>query len=49
MIVRKIEKCPKCGNMQPWRKYSPRVNKGERRVYVKCISCGTREVIVYRA
>jgi len=48
MIVRKIEKCPKCGKWQPWRKYSTRVIKGERRVYVKCIRCGAREVVVYR-
>ena len=48
MIVRKIETCPKCGKWQPWRKYSTRVVRGERRVYVKCTRCGAREVVVYR-
>lgn len=49
MIVRKLEKCPQCGTWNPWRKYSTRVIKGERRVYVRCRTCGKREVIVYRA
>ena len=48
MIIRRLEICPKCGQWQPWRKYSTRVIKGERRVYVKCIRCGAREVVVYR-
>jgi ribosomal protein S27AE len=48
VIVRKIETCPKCGKWQPWRKYSTRVIKGERRIYVKCVRCGAREVVVYR-
>lgn len=48
MIIRRIETCPKCGKWQPWRKYSTRIVKGERRVYVKCANCGKREVVVYR-
>ena len=49
MIVRKLEKCPQCGTWQPWRKYSTRVIKGERRVYVRCRTCGKREVVIYRS
>ena len=48
MIIRQIETCPKCGKWNPWRKYSTRVVKGERRIYVKCVNCGKREVVVYR-
>ena len=48
MIVRQIEKCPVCGQHDPWRKVSSRVVKGERRLYVKCRRCGRKETIVYR-
>lgn len=48
MIVRKIETCPKCGKLMPWRKYSTRIIRGERRVYVKCVRCGKKDVVVYR-
>jgi endogenous inhibitor of DNA gyrase (YacG/DUF329 family) len=48
MIVRKKEKCPVCGQADPWRKYSSRIVRGERRVYVKCVRCGKKEVVTYR-
>ena len=48
MIIRQIEVCPRCGQVAPWRKYSTRVVRGERRIYVKCKRCGARDVIVYR-
>lgn len=48
MITRNLEVCPKCGQYDPWRKYSTRVVRGQRRVYVKCKRCGRREVIVYQ-
>lgn len=48
MIVRKTEICPKCGKHNPWRKYSTRNIRGERRIYVKCARCGAKEVVVYR-
>lgn len=49
MIVRNVEKCPKCGQWDPWRKVSSRVVKGLKRVYVRCKRCGFRETIEYRA
>ena len=49
MITREIEVCPHCGQHGPWRKYSTRTVRGQKRVYVKCKRCGAREVIVYRA
>ena len=49
MIIRNLETCPHCGQYDPWRKYSTRTVRGERRVYVKCRRCGAREVVVYRA
>jgi DNA-directed RNA polymerase subunit M/transcription elongation factor TFIIS len=48
MITRDVEVCPKCGQHDPWRKYSSRTVHGQRRIYVKCKRCGAREVIVYR-
>lgn len=47
MIVRKIEKCPRCGQHAPWRKYATKTVRGQKRVYVKCKRCGAREVVVY--
>ena len=47
MIVRYIEVCPVCGQHNPWRKYSTRVIRGQRRVYVRCTRCGKRDTIVY--
>lgn len=49
MIIREIEVCPKCGKVNPWRKYSTRVVRGERRDYVKCVRCGKREMVAYRS
>ena len=48
MIVRNVEKCPKCGQWDPWRKVSSRTVKGLKRVYVKCKRCGCRETVEYR-
>ncbi len=48
MIVRILEVCPRCGQYDPWRKYSTRILGGIRRTYVKCCRCGAREVVVYR-
>lgn len=47
MIRRTIEICPRCGQWQPWRKYSSRVVEGQRRIYARCKRCGKREVICY--
>ena len=47
MIRRAIEVCPRCGQWQPWRKYSTRIVDGQRRVYVRCRRCGKRETVVY--
>lgn len=47
MIRREIEVCPRCGQWQPWRKYSTRIVDGQRRVYVRCKRCGKRETVVY--
>jgi len=49
MIIRKLEICPRCGKHLPWRKYSTRTVRGERRIYVKCVNCGKHETVVYRA
>lgn len=48
MIVRKIERCPKCGQIDPWRKYKTATVNGECRRYVKCKRCGKRETMVWR-
>lgn len=48
MVVRNIETCPKCGKVNPWRVYSTRVVRGERRKYCVCKSCGAKETVVYR-
>ena len=48
MIVREIEVCPQCGQYDPWRKYSTRTIRGQRRIYVKCKRCGLRDVVVYK-
>lgn len=48
MIVRTVEVCPKCGKHDPWRKYSTRYVNGQRRIYVKCMRCGAKDVVVYR-
>ena len=47
MIVRNIEKCPKCGQWQPWRKRATKIVRGQRRVYVKCRRCGHHETVIY--
>lgn len=48
MIVRKIEICPICKQVDPWRKVSTRTAKGVKRVYVKCRRCGAKETVEYR-
>lgn len=48
MIVRPLETCPRCGRINPWRKYASRIVNGERRVYVACARCGKKECVVYR-
>lgn len=48
MIIRYIEKCPACGQWNPWRKVSSRIVKGKRRQYVKCRRCGRKETVEYR-
>ena len=48
MIYRNVEKCPACGQWNPWRKVSTRVVKGRRRVYAVCRRCGKKETIEYR-
>jgi len=48
MIIRYIEKCPRCGQWMPWRKVSTKIVKGERTQYSKCCRCGMKETIVYR-
>lgn len=48
MVVRKLETCPRCGMVNPWRKYTSRVVHGERVIYVLCSGCGCREKVIYR-
>ena len=48
MIIRKLEICPRCGKTMPWRKYSTRIVQGERRIYVRCLRCGAKNVVIYR-
>ena len=48
MIIRQIEVCPRCGKHNPWRKRRSYVVHGERRIYVRCVNCGAKEVVVYR-
>lgn len=48
VVIRAIEQCPRCGQVQPWRKTSSRVVRGERRIYAKCWRCGARSMILYR-
>lgn len=48
MIIRPLEKCPACGQLNPWRKYASKLIRGERRIYAKCSRCGRKETIVYR-
>lgn len=52
MIVRYLEKCPQCGQWDPWRQYAKKVRglgTGEvLRKYVKCRRCGRLEVISVR-
>lgn len=48
MVTRKIEICPNCGQWDPWRKYSSKVVKGQRRMYVRCKRCGKREVVIFK-
>jgi len=38
-----------CGQWSPWRKYSSRSVRGQRRIYGKCKRYGKREVVVYFA
>lgn len=47
MIVRKIEVCPKCGKVNPWRKRGSKIVRGQRRIYVKCVRCGVYDTIIY--
>lgn len=49
MIIRSLEFCPHCGQLNPWRKYSTRCLRGKRRVYVKCRRCGATDVVIYVA
>ena len=52
MIVRYVEKCPACGQWEPWRQYAKKlrglVGDEVARKYVKCRRCGFREVISVR-
>lgn len=48
MIIREIERCPRCGQWNPWRKTSSRLVKGLRRLYVTCRRCGRKETVEYR-
>ena len=52
MIVRYVERCPNCGQWEPWRQYAKKLRGlgGDEvaRKYVKCRRCGYREVISIR-
>lgn len=48
MIIRYIEKCPQCGQWDPWRKVTTKVVKGEKTQYSKCKRCGRKETIIFR-
>lgn len=47
MIIRKIEVCPKCGKIMPWRKRASKILHGQRRIYVRCVNCGAHETVIY--
>ena len=47
MIIRYIEKCHACGQLDPWRKVSTRTVKGVKTTYVKCRRCGAKETVKY--
>ena len=52
MIVRYVDKCPNCGQWEPWRQYAKKLrglgSDEVARKYVKCRRCGFKEVISVR-